>query len=42
MSAKLEYLKRYMPSQKEERRKRKEKLIEKLEASTQNAIAKQA
>lgn len=41
-SAKLDYLKRYMPSKTAERKKREKKLLEKLEVSQKQAIARQA
>ena len=42
MSAKLDYLKRYMPSKQDERKKREKKLLEKLDLSAKAAAIKQA
>lgn len=42
MSAKLDYLKRYMPSKQDERKKREKKLLEKLDLSAKAVQVKQA
>lgn len=42
MSTKLDYLKKYLPSKKDERKKREKKLLEKLDVSAKRNAARLA